>query len=238
MLSVGRMFGAAAPARQRSRSGAAWDALDYPAFEETVRRIYTRCGWTSATSATNQVLALCSAVHGEGKTFLAEALAISAASDHVADVILIECDLYHPCLAADFGLSAATGLGDVLSGRAEFADCLHRGHLPNLWLLPAGSGDENPSRLLRSPAMTAVLEEVRRRFSFVVLDLPGVLSSSDASVLAQQSDGVLLVVRAGRTDQRAVDQVLQQLAGATIHGVVLNRWQSQVPDLVRRLIET
>jgi Mrp family chromosome partitioning ATPase len=84
--------------------------------------------------------------------------------------------------------------------------------------------------------MQTVLSEARDRFAFTVMDLPAVLESSDAAVLARQTDGVVLVVRAGSTNQRSVQQAIQLLSGVPLHGVVLNRRRSRVPGLIRRLM--
>src|SRR5207302_8426063 len=92
-------------------------------------------------------------------------------------------------------------------------------------------------RLLRSPRMAKVVAAMESSFAFVVLDLAAVLTSSDAAVLARCTDGVVFVVRAGATNQRAVQRALWLLAGATIHGVVLNRWRSSIPTLLRPTVE-
>lgn len=204
-----------------------------------IRRICALCGWTQATEAAGRTLAIASALEREGKSSIAQAVAIATAQDSPGDVLLLECDLLHPSLGEDFGLTSP-GLSEILASEADLVDELAEGlqptRLPNLWLLPAGSARENPSRLLRSLRMVETLTELRSRFAFIVLDLPAVLRSSDAAVLAQLSEGVAFVVRAGATDQRAVQQALQLLSGAMVHGVVLNRWQTSAPDLVRRLV--
>ena len=199
-----------------------------------MRRMCTLCGWTQAEQGAGRTLAIASAQSGEGKTSLAVAFAIMMAQDHASDVLLIECDLLRPTIARDFGLVSDTGLTQLLEGQSSRA---LRSRIPNLWLLPAGEPVDNPSRLLRSPRMSALLEEARSRYAFVILDLPAVLDTSDAAVLARQTDGMVLVVRSGRTDTRAVQQALQVLSGANLHGVVLNRSRTATPDFIRRLFQ-
>jgi capsular exopolysaccharide synthesis family protein len=182
-------------------------------------------------------MAVTSAVAGEGKSTLARAIAIATANDHAADVLLIEADLVTPTLAPEFGVAETPGLSDVLAGSSDLSAAAHVTGLPNLWLLPAGARPDNPSRLLRSSAMVDLLQEVREHFRFVVLDLPAILTSSDAAVLARQSDRAILVIRAGVTDQRAVQGALQLLSGAALQGVVLNRRQTKTPDVVRRIVD-
>jgi capsular exopolysaccharide synthesis family protein len=214
-----------------------WLELGYPDLANAVRRICTLCGWTLASTGTGQTLAITSALEREGKSSLARAVAIAMARDHTESVLLLECNLLRPSLSEDFGLPSSPGLSEVLADEASLDDALCPTELPNLQVLPAGAPFSNPSRLLRSPEMSAVLEEVRKRFPFAVVDLPAVLKSSDAAVLARQADGVVVVVRAGSTDMRAVQQAHQLLAGAKLHGVVLNQWRSAVPEVVRRVMQ-
>lgn len=214
-----------------------WRDLGSPELVDTVRRIYTLCGYERGQAGAGQALAVTSSVEREGKSSIARALAIAIAQDHDSDVLLLECDLVRPSLSSDFGLGEAPGLVEVLSGEVDLAEGLHRSALPNLWILPGGGAHDSPSRLLRSMAMDAVIQEARTRFSHIIVDLPAVLRSSDAAVLAQLVDGVVLVVKTGSTDQRAVQQSLQLLAGAQLHGIVLNRWRSRIPKIIRRLVE-
>lgn len=215
---------------------ARWRPLGRAELVDSVRRICTLCGWSQAPVGRGRSLAVTSALRREGKTALAAALAIATAIDHSCDVVLLECDLVNPALSSDFGLEARPGLTEVLSGATPMHEALHRTALTNLYVLPAGGPHDNPSRLLRSPAMTALLAEVHERFAFTVLDLPAVLENADAPVLAGLADGTVLVVRAGHTDQRAVQQAAGLLTGATLHGVVLNRWRPALPDFVRRAL--
>jgi capsular exopolysaccharide synthesis family protein len=228
----------AGAANRTSRAGRdePWSDLGHTDLANAVRRISTLCGWTRNTVGTGQILAVSSAVEREGKSSLARALAISTSRDHAGEVLLLECDLLRPSLSGDFAIAAAPGLSELLAGEATLDEALRDTSLPNLRLLPAGEPYSNPSRLLRSPAMAATLQDIRERFAFVVVDLPAVLTSSDASVLAGQMDGVVLVVRVGSTDHRAVQEAARLLAGTTLHGVVLNRARTALPRLVRKVL--
>lgn len=212
-----------------------WPDLRRADLADTVRRICTMCGWTGATEVA-KTMAVTSVVEREGKSSIARAIAISMANDHAGDVLLVECDLLHPSLAGDFGIEAAPGLSDVLAEDMLLSDAVHPSGLPNLWLLPAGSPSANPSRLLRSPAMQSMLEDVSGWYSYVVLDLPAVLKSSDASVIAQLAGGVVLVVRADSTEHQAAQEAVRLLSGANLHGAVVTRTKSALPSLVRRVI--
>jgi capsular exopolysaccharide synthesis family protein len=214
-----------------------WADFGVPNLADTVRRICFFCGWTQRKSDTGRTLAVTCPVGGEGTSSLASAIAISTASDQDGGVLLVECDLLQPRAAKEFELESSRGLADVLVGNATFADACQSTDVPGLHVLAAGQLRDNPSRLLRSPAMLDLLDEARRGFAFVLLDLPPVLKSSDAALLAQLVEGTILIVRSGVTEQRDVQQALHNLARANITGVVLNRWRPVVPGLVRGLIE-
>lgn len=225
----------AVPPRDGSLAGR-WRPLGRAELADSVRRICTLCGWSQAPVGRGRSLAVTSALRREGRTALAAAIAIATASDHASEVLLLECDLVNPALSGDFGLEAGPGLTEVLSGTVPLDQALRRTALANLHVLPAGGQHDNPSRLLRSPAMTALADAIRERFAFAVFDLPAVLENADAPVLAHLADGTVLVVRAGYTDQRAVQQAAQLLSGAALQGVVLNRWRPALPDFVRRAL--
>jgi capsular exopolysaccharide synthesis family protein len=207
----------------------------------TIRRIYTLSGWTGASQDTGRVLAIGSAVSGEGKSTLAHAIAISAAHDLAGNILLVECDLISPTLEADFGVETGPGLAQVLGNEGDIisnlATVIRPTTCPNLWLLPAGTQQDNPSRLLRSQRMETLLSAVQARFSYVILDLPAVLENNDSAVLARLTDGVVIVVRSATTDRRAVQQAIWLLSGARIHGVVLNRFSPNTPKFLQRLLD-
>lgn len=230
------------PAAASARSGAAaarassWTAYGYPTLARIIRALCTTIGWTYAPRDQGRVLAITSAVTGEGKSSLATAIAITMAQDHPCGVLLAECDLWRGSLAGALNLPAEPGLADILGGSIGWQGGGWPTRLPNLHVMPAGSRCENPSRLLRSPAMERFVETARRYYGFVILDLPALDQTSDAAVVARLAESTLLVVRAGSTDQRAVAGALQRLDGAHLLGAVLNCWRTAVPDVVTRMI--
>jgi Mrp family chromosome partitioning ATPase len=95
----------------------------------------------------------------------------------------------------------------------------------NLFLLPSGPQPPNPTELLHSDRMSFLLSYLKRRFDRVILDSPPILPASDALVLAPQTDGVLLMVKAGHVNRNAPQKAIEQLrmAEANLIGVVLNQ---------------
>ena len=203
----------------------------FPEAEELFRGIYTRAGLTAPG-----VIAVTSAIAGEGKTTVALGLAVMVAQDFPERrVLLAEADLRHPVLATDFDVEASPGLTEALEGVYPVGLGYRETFLPNLRLLPAGEATPNPSRLLRSSRFPAVLAATRRNHDLVILDAPALLVSSDAALVTDQADGVVMVIRSGVTPMPIVNRALELVDEERLRGMVLNGAQSAVPSWIRRL---
>jgi Mrp family chromosome partitioning ATPase len=218
-------------------------SLGLPGLADAIRRLYDACSWTEqGESDKAHTVAIASALEGDGSSSISWALAIATAHDYSGEVLLLECDLLHPSFRRDLGLRDGPGLADLLTqeslSESDLDAALCPTRMMNLSLLPAGGRWENPSRLLRLPRMPMLLSELQRRFAFVIMDLPPVLKSSEATDLARLADGVIVVLRAGSTDERVAGQMLRLLSGASIRGAVLNRWRPSTPSMLRRLVAT
>jgi protein-tyrosine kinase len=170
-----------------------------------------------------KVVALTSALPGEGKTVTAVNLALVAArANPDSRVILVDADLRRGKVAALLGLRPKPGLSELLSGEIDSPDVVRRFASNRLAVLPAGGVPEEPTPLLAGARMKGLLKRLREGFDEVYIDLPPALPFADAGVLSVQSDGVLLVVRASVTPHRRVAQALDHLGGAPVMGCVLN----------------
>jgi capsular exopolysaccharide synthesis family protein len=169
-------------------------------------------------------LVVTSAVPDEGKSATAANLAIAFASAGQR-VLAVEADLRRPRLARYLGVKRSAGLSDVLVGRSTLEHAQQRWGETNLWVLPAGYLPTNPSELLGSQSMAALLDELRRVFDVVIVDTPPLLQFTDAAVAAARVDGALLVVRSGTVTQAQVTGAAATLrsANARVLGTVLNR---------------
>ena len=199
--------------------------------DDLFRSLYTRSGVSS-----DEVLAVTSAVDGEGKTTIALGLALTIAQDFPQiQVCLVETDLARPVLAVDFGVPLAPGLLEFLAEETPLDPIVRSTFRDNLTIVPAGAGTTNASRLLRSQRMATALELLKRTHGVVVLDLPSVLSNSDTLLLADHADGLLLVVRAGQTPAGVLAEAAELLDAERLRGIVMNAAESRIPRWLRSL---
>ncbi len=142
-----------------------------------------------------------SALQGEGKSFVAANLAISIAYDLHLHALLVDCDLRNPSVAPMFGYNGVRGIADYLMGQGEVSNFLVETELEKLSLLPGGTIPKNPTEIIGSQRMAALVEELKTRYDdrFIILDSTPLLATAEPDVLAKLVDGVLMVVRAGLT---------------------------------------
>ncbi len=202
-----------------------------PDGDEWFRAIYTRAG-----TGASEVLAVTSAIAGEGKSTVSLGLAVTVAQDFPdRRVLLVETDLQTSNLAKDFEIDANPGLIDCLLEEHSVQVAYRSTALENLHLVPSGGPFRNPGRLLRSNLMASAVDTMRETHDVVILDLAGVLANSDALPLTDLADGVIFVVRAGVTPTPVVDKAVGLLDEGKLRGVVLNGTRSSVPRWLRRL---
>ncbi|QEH93814.1 polysaccharide biosynthesis tyrosine autokinase [Dermacoccus abyssi] len=173
-----------------------------------------------------QVLTVTSSLAGEGKTTTTANLAFALANSG-SSVCLIEGDLRRPRLLSYLGLEGGVGLTDVLIGRVALKDVAQRFGEHRLMVIGSGATPPNPSELLGSEPMKAVLDDLRGRFDYVVVDAPPLLPVTDAAVLSTQTDGTVLVAGADIVNRDQMLEALEMLdaVSANILGVVVNRVQ-------------
>ncbi len=173
-----------------------------------------------------------SSVPGEGKSSITANLAITLAAAG-SRTVLVEADLRQPQIAEYMGLESAVGLTSVLVGLARLDEALQpwgMGH--GLDVLACGLIPPNPSELLGSAAMVALLRQLEARYDHVIIDSPPLLPVTDAAVLSKLTGGAVMVVGAGRANRDQVEKALESLGtlGARILGVVMNRLPGKGPD--------
>lgn len=189
---------------------------------ESFRQLRTNLQFSDVDSPV-QVVMVTSSVAGEGKSTSAVNLAI-VFTESGKKVLLLEGDLRRPRVADYLGLERAVGLSNVLAGQVDLQDVLQPWGSRGLMVLPSGTIPPNPSELLGSRGMAAVMETLRRQFEVIIIDTPPLLPVTDAAVAAAYTDGVLLVIRQGKTTRNQVAMALNSLEAvdARVLGCVLN----------------
>lgn len=160
----------------------------------------------------------------EGKTTTAANVAVAFAQQGMR-VLLVDCDFYRARLHQVFGVANSPGLADLLLGSVAVEQVVRPTQVERVSVIPAGPlPPVNPTDLLGGDVMKSLLASLSADFELVVLDTPPVLTNANAPILATQTDGVVLVVRAGQTDRDSAREAMQQLAtvGARVLGTVLN----------------
>lgn len=181
-----------------------------------------------------KVLIVTSAVAGEGKTSTMCNLATAAAAAGYR-VLAVDADLRRPKVADHLGLESAVGLSSVLAGRVSLGGAVQPwGGIMDV--LTSGLLPPNPSEILASRLMADLIEKVRRSYDLVLIDSPPLLPVTDAAALAPATDGVLLVVRHGRTTKAQLKAATDALAAvsATVLGTVSSMVPMKGPDAYTR----
>jgi protein-tyrosine kinase len=164
-----------------------------------------------------------SSTQGEGKTFVATNLVRSIIRQTDKRALLIDADLRAPRLHTALGAPSTLGLSDYLRGEADEYRIVQNSETPNLCFIPCGTRVSNPSELLLSDRMKALLDTLTPAFDWVILDSPPSLPVHDASSLADLCDGVLFVVRAGETSYEVAKKASAEFRDKNLLGIVMNQ---------------
>ncbi|MDQ0674001.1 capsular exopolysaccharide synthesis family protein [Pseudarthrobacter siccitolerans] len=197
---------------------------------ESFRQLRTNLQFANVTGEARTVL-LTSSLPGEGKSTTATNLAIALAQAGQT-VCLVDADLRRPMVHEYLGLDKSVGLTTALVGDMDINELLQPWGDDDLFVLVSGQIPPNPSELLGSQAMRAVIERLESTFDTVVIDAPPLLPVTDAAVLSQHVGGVVVVVGSSKLKHQDLQKSLSALSmvGATLLGVVLNRLPAKGPD--------
>lgn len=131
---------------------------------------------------------------------------------------------------------ANEGWEDVISGQRSIDDAIHQVGDSRLWVSQMSVSDTSLVSVLGSEELDKIFDALRQRFELVIIDSPPVSTSADASLLSTVSDGVVLIVEAGRTRWQVIKDGMEQIVNqrGAILGVILNRRRHYIPDFVYR----
>ena len=189
---------------------------------ESYRKLMTNLMF-SASRPGLKIVVITSASAGEGKTTASANLAVAFAQQG-RRVVLVDADLRRARIHKVFGLSLEPGLTDILVGNATLERGTRASGVAGLNILPAGTLPPNPLEFLGGERMHDLLGTLRDRYDVVLIDTPPVLVTADAALMGMQADGVVMVVRAGKTERHAARHAVEQIVnlGGRLLGAVLN----------------
>jgi capsular exopolysaccharide synthesis family protein len=171
-----------------------------------------------------RVLAVTSAVAGDGKTLTAINLAASLAQRDGASILIVDADLRHPTVAARLGIECTSGgFEAAVQGKAgSLQDFVHP-ISSSLSVLPCSTSWERTYEILTSPRLKELFNEARQRYDYVVVDTPPIIPVQDSSLICSSVDGYALVVSANSTPRQLVGESLNRLDAGVFVGLVFNR---------------
>ena len=198
------------------------------AFAEAYRSVRTALQFSTA-SGVPRVLAVTSAMTGEGKSTTAVSLAIQFAQAGKR-TLLVEADLRKPSLHRTLNLDNQVGLTNYLAGGgAQPVDIAKPTHIPNLFAISSGPLPPNPADLLSSARMVELLSLAAGKFDQVILDSPPLLGLADALIIGNLCEGTLLAVEMGSTPRGYVLGALKRLRAARVPvlGTILTKLEAR-----------
>jgi exopolysaccharide/PEP-CTERM locus tyrosine autokinase len=198
---------------------------------QNIRRPYEAGG----PARRGNVIAITSAVPGEGKTFVATNLAMSIAMevDHAA--LLVDGDVLRPSVFNRLDLEPQSGLMDLLvNPRIGSGELIVQTNVPKLALLSAGTAQDRAEELLASAAMDRLLDDLSARFHdrVIIIDSPPLLVTTESRALAERAGQVVLVVEADKTPREQVSRAFETLSNCPIVMSVLNKSRAIESDYV------
>jgi len=158
----------------------------------------------------------------DGKTTVALNLASALLDKRAQSVLVIDADLHHSAASCSLGLQGRPGLTECLSKKVHPLSTVRRLEPLGWHFMPAGVPGVQPTQLLQDDGLPGLLKSLGSYFDWVILDAPPVLPLTDATLLSQHADGILLVARADKTPRAALEDTVSTLGKRRIIGLVLN----------------
>ena len=160
---------------------------------------------------TNIAIAITSTQSGDGKTFISTNMAAQyAMTGH--PTVLLDMDIRKPNVHDKLGVEARVGVTNYLIGACELEDIIIHHEALGFDIIPAGTIPPNPGELVRSDKLTNLLQTLRQRYEFIIVDSSPVGLVPDALALIEQTDITLFVIRCMETNKKFAEQTLQALS--------------------------
>jgi len=180
-----------------------------------------------------------SSLAGEGKTVTAANLAITLSAEG-RKVLIIDADFRRPDMNKIFNIDASEGFRHILTDGADFNKFITKPVSENLYVIPAGTGKTDPLSMLMSDGLREVLNVLKPVFDYIIIDSPPILGVADSVVIGAACDAVILVVKAGSTQQSDIDDAMTAFEAARVKlsASILTHVRPQNPWLHRKYYYT
>jgi len=192
-------------------------------ISESYRSLRTNLEFASLDLVTHRILITSAGLH-EGKSFTVANLAVSLAQAGKS-VLVLDADLRNPTQHTLFGVENGQGLANALIQDQDVQQYIQTTAIPGVSVLTAGPSPTNPAELVGTKRMKQLIQEFSGQFDRVIIDTPPIGDVTDAAILAQDVDGVLLVLGAGEVNKEVAQRALELLDNveAKMLGAVLNK---------------
>jgi len=170
-----------------------------------------------------KTIAFSSALPKEGKSTTVANVAVSF-SQLQKRVLVVDADLRKPRLHRVFNVRNREGLSGYLTGKKDLNNVIQKTAVENVWILTSGPIPPNPAELLNSKKMNEMFNELKEKFDFILIDTPPVIAVIDAVIVSTIVDGMIFVIKAGKTTRKPFLISVEELnkAKAKIMGIVFN----------------
>ena len=192
-------------------------------ISEAYRTLRTNVQFTSVDSETKKIM-ITSSGPREGKSHTVANLAVSMAQAGKS-VLVVDADMRNPTQHKLFGLDNGQGLSVALVQDQDYQQYIRETAVPGVMVLTGGPIPPNPAELVGSKRMKRLIQEFSEQYDIVLIDTPPIVAVTDAAILAQEVDGVILVLASGEVNKEYAQRAKELLdkVGAKILGAVLNK---------------
>lgn len=194
-------------------------------ISEDIRTLRTNLDF-SLSANDQKIIMITSSNPSEGKSFISSNLSICFAQND-KKILLIDADLRLGRLHKMFEISNKSGLSNLILNYDEdihYESYIQKTDIKNLFVIPRGIIPPNPSELLSSNKFKTIINDLKKIFDYIIIDATPINGLSDALILTNVSDLVVIVCKYGKTDLSDLEECKKQLinADAKIAGVVIN----------------
>ncbi len=186
-----------------------------------------------------KTIAITSAVPNEGKTLTCLNMAVALTKDvDCKKVLLVDCDLRRGSIESSLGMESKVGLSDYLHLNAEAENIIYKTKIKKLSIIPKGKITDDSADLLASSKFKVLIEKLKEKFDFVILDTTPAIAVSDAGIVCAQSDAAIMVIRTGRTQRGIVKHAAEILTQSKVNlvGYVLTHIEYPIPEYIYRYV--